>query len=249
MPQRWNWLSISPSHPEPGKTFFKSLPLQNCFVISYKNNLWTARNSVGSSQKYHLVFIRKWKPWRVMMIGGDWHTQIVMRLSHFITIFSLDLIGLDSIFPSPPGAPYVYFCGYIQDSLRVVTVFLWPVLAQLQTFWRTGERSRRSTITAAQTSLGFIGNWSNKSPYGIHQKAPKELRLWQTRFSGLIPRFNILGLILNIIFERSGITWSKPTQQRVVVAASCRGGVFQWIRLEEWSHLKERTYKIQKYPQ
>lgn len=62
-----------------------------------------------------------------MMIGGDWHTQaflmVVMRLSHFVTIFSLDLIGLDSIFSFPPGAPCVYFCGYIQNSLRVVRAF------------------------------------------------------------------------------------------------------------------------------
>lgn len=42
-----------------GKTYFKQLelPLQNCFVISF--NQWKVRNSMGSGQKYHLVFTRE----------------------------------------------------------------------------------------------------------------------------------------------------------------------------------------------
>ena len=73
---------------------------------------------------------------------------------------------------------------------------------------------------------------------GVCQKAPKGLRQWETRFSGLMkPRLNSLAWMPNVT---SGGNLAPSLRWSMMVVASCCGDVSQRQGLGDYSGLRER---------
>lgn len=87
---------------------------------------------------------------------------IAMRVSHFFHCFQ-------SLFSFPPGAPYTYLCGYIQNDVKV-HFFCGSGWAP-EMCVQMGKCVRRSTITVALHQSGFyFGDWPNKGLLSINFK-------------------------------------------------------------------------------
>ena len=95
-----------------------------------------------------------------------------------------------------------------------------------------GNPSRRTSITATLHQPIWAlwqGGQTEASPQlGVFKRAPKVLRMWETRFSGLIkPRLNCLASILSVMSggnQAPLITCPIPFQRwSMVVAAPCCG--------------------------
>lgn len=150
---------------------------------------------MGSSQKYHLVFTRVWKPWSDY---DDWRW-----LTHWdIYDGSDEGESVCHYFQSRFDWPILFSLPHLDsdpNGLKVVTVSSGLLCV-------TSRNSREwENVPEGQPSLRLV---KCRSIWNFKKSTWGTLKLWQTRLSGLmIPRLNFLGLILNIMFGRSNITW------------------------------------------